>query len=180
VAPLPTSGGSAGAAGTRQLPARPGPLGPAKRAHSVTPCPRTRCRERVHDRAELEVGNYSRVEGDKSAGRIEPRSYFPDASVDPTEARKDAGHAHAVGGTELGITDPTSEAPGPGSPAPCRQSAATLYSLVGSCERHQIDPFAYRKDILERLPAHPADRLGELLPDAWLETRPRARREVAS
>src|SRR6516225_4438792 len=23
-----------------------------------------------------------------------PRSYFPDASVDPTEARKDAGHAH--------------------------------------------------------------------------------------
>jgi hypothetical protein len=51
---------------------------------------------------------------------------------------------------------------------------------VGSCERHQIDPFAYLKDILERLPAHPADRLGELLPDAWLEIRPNARREVAS
>jgi hypothetical protein len=48
---------------------------------------------------------------------------------------------------------------------------------VGSCERHQIDPFAYLKDILERLPAHPADRLGELRPDAWLETRPQARRE---
>src|SRR5262249_28103280 len=107
-------------------------------------------------------------------------SYFQDASVDPTEARKDAGHVHAVGGTELGITDPTSEAPGPGSPAPCRQSAATLYSLVESCKRHQIEPFAYLKDILERLPAHPADRLGELLPHAWLETRPKARREVAS
>ena len=55
-----------------------------------------------------------------------------------------------------------------------------MYSLVESCKRHQIEPFAYLKDTLERLPAHPADRFGELLPDAWLETRPRARREVAS
>jgi hypothetical protein len=55
-----------------------------------------------------------------------------------------------------------------------------LYSLVESCKRHQIEPIAYRKDILERLPAHPADRLGERLPDAWLETHPKARREVAS
>jgi hypothetical protein len=55
-----------------------------------------------------------------------------------------------------------------------------LYSLVGSCKRHQIDPFAYLKDILERLPALPADRLGELPPDACLESRPKARREVAS
>jgi hypothetical protein len=49
-----------------------------------------------------------------------------------------------------------------------------LYSLVGSCKRHKIDPFAYLKDILERLPAHPADRPGELVPDACLETRPKA------
>jgi len=42
-----------------------------------------------------------------------------------TEARKGASHAHAVGGTKPGITDPTSEAPGQGSPAPCRGSAAT-------------------------------------------------------
>jgi hypothetical protein len=32
----------------------------------------------------------------------------------------------------------------------------------------------------ERLPARPADRFGELLPDAWLETHPQARRKVAS
>jgi hypothetical protein len=32
----------------------------------------------------------------------------------------------------------------------------------------------------ERPPTHPADRLGELLPDAWLETHPQARRKVAS
>jgi hypothetical protein len=46
-------------------------------------------------------GNRSRVEDDTRAESIEPRSDFPDASVDPTEARKDAGHAGAVGGTEL-------------------------------------------------------------------------------
>jgi hypothetical protein len=44
--------------------------------------------------------------------------------------------------------------------------SATLYSLVGSCNRHQVVPFAYLKDILERLPTRPADRLGELLLDA--------------
>ena len=60
------------------------------------------------------------------------------------------------------------------------RTAATLYSLVGSCKRHQADPFAYLKDILERLPTHSADRLGELLPDAWLESHPRAQRKVAS
>jgi len=60
------------------------------------------------------------------------------------------------------------------------RTAATLYSLVGSCKRHLIDPFAYLKDILERLPTHPADRLGKPLPDAWLETHPQARRKVAS
>jgi transposase len=60
------------------------------------------------------------------------------------------------------------------------RTAATLYSLVGSCKRHGVDPFAYLKDILERLPTHPADRLGELLPDAWIGANPDARRRVAS
>ena len=60
------------------------------------------------------------------------------------------------------------------------RTAATLYSLVGSCKRHRIDPFAYLKDVLERLPTHPADRSGELLPDAWIAANPQARRRVAA
>jgi hypothetical protein len=37
--------------------------------------------------------------------RFVPVSYSPsDASVDQTDARKDAGEAHAVGGNELGGT----------------------------------------------------------------------------
>jgi hypothetical protein len=60
------------------------------------------------------------------------------------------------------------------------RTAATLCRLVGSCKRHQVDPFAYLKDIPKRLPTHPADRLDELLPDAWIVANPDARRRVAS
>jgi hypothetical protein len=55
-----------------------------------------------------------------------------------------------------------------------------LYSLVASCGRHHIDPLAYLKHILERMPTHPAARLVELLTDAWLEAHPQARLEAAS
>jgi hypothetical protein len=60
------------------------------------------------------------------------------------------------------------------------RTAATLYSLVASGKRHQVDPFAYLKNVLERLPTHPPKALGELLPDAWLEAHPGARRRAAS
>jgi hypothetical protein len=60
------------------------------------------------------------------------------------------------------------------------RTAAILYSFVGSCKRIGSDPFAYLKDVLERLPTHPADRLAELLPDAWFAAHPDVRRKVAS
>jgi transposase len=60
------------------------------------------------------------------------------------------------------------------------RTAAILYSLVGSCKRHQVDPFAYLKDVLARLPTHPVDRLAELLPDDWFAAHPYARCELAS
>jgi transposase len=60
------------------------------------------------------------------------------------------------------------------------RTAAILYSFVASCKRLGGDPFAYLKDVLERLPTHPTDRLAELLPDAWLAAHPRARRKAAS
>jgi len=52
------------------------------------------------------VSNRSRVEGDKRTESIEPRRCFPGASVEPTDARKDSRHAHAVGGAESGGTSP--------------------------------------------------------------------------
>jgi transposase len=45
--------------------------------------------------------------------------------------------------------------------------AATLYSLVGTCKLNRIEPFAYLKNVLQRLPSHPVHRLAELLPFNW-------------
>jgi hypothetical protein len=45
--------------------------------------------------------------------------------------------------------------------------AATLYSLVGTCKLNRIEPYAYLKDVLQRLPSHPVNRLAELLPFNW-------------
>jgi transposase len=44
------------------------------------------------------------------------------------------------------------------------RSAAVLYSVVGTCRRVGLDPFAYLRDVLTRLPSLPVDRLDELLP----------------
>ncbi len=47
------------------------------------------------------------------------------------------------------------------------KTMAVLFSLVSSCQRHGHDPFVYLRDVLERLPGLPRDRLAELLPDRW-------------
>ena len=47
------------------------------------------------------------------------------------------------------------------------RTAAVHYSIIAGARRHGRDPFAYLRDVLTRLPALPADRLDELLPDRW-------------
>ena len=47
------------------------------------------------------------------------------------------------------------------------RTAAVLYTLTQTCRRHHIDPFAYLRDALARLPGLPAERLPDLTPDAW-------------
>lgn len=47
------------------------------------------------------------------------------------------------------------------------RTAAVLYSLVATCRRHGLDPFAYLRDVIARLSDHPANRIDELLPDQW-------------
>lgn len=51
-------------------------------------------------------------------------------------------------------------------------TAATLYSVVGSCRRSGLDPWAYLRDVFTQLPSLPAERLDELLPDRWARQRP--------
>jgi len=45
--------------------------------------------------------------------------------------------------------------------------AAIIYSLVASCKVNEIDPFAYFRDVLEKVSTHPADKIDELLPSNW-------------
>ena len=49
--------------------------------------------------------------------------------------------------------------------------AAILYSLIGSCKRIHVDPWAYLTDVLERISTYPAKRIAELTPRAWMATR---------
>jgi hypothetical protein len=47
------------------------------------------------------------------------------------------------------------------------RTAAILFSLIATCQRHHVDPFVYLRDVLTRIAAHPHNRLVELLPDRW-------------
>ena len=47
------------------------------------------------------------------------------------------------------------------------QRSAMLYSLLGSCKLHDINPFVWLKDVLQRLPAYPINKIEELLPQNW-------------
>ena len=47
------------------------------------------------------------------------------------------------------------------------QRAAAVMSLLQSARMNGHDPYAYLKDVLTRLPAHPNNRIEELLPHRW-------------
>ena len=40
-------------------------------------------------------------------------------------------------------------------------------SLIQSAKLNRLDPYAYLRDVLERLPTQPANRIAELLPHRW-------------
>jgi transposase len=47
------------------------------------------------------------------------------------------------------------------------KTAAVLRSFVATCKRSGVEPFAWFRDVLSRIPAHSITRLGELLPANW-------------
>jgi transposase len=51
------------------------------------------------------------------------------------------------------------------------ETAAVLYTFTQSCQRLGIEPWRYLRDVLERLPSHPRERLGELLPEEWAQAQ---------
>jgi len=47
------------------------------------------------------------------------------------------------------------------------RTAAILTSFITTCKRLHMDPLAYLRDVFQRISAHPARRLEELLLDKW-------------
>ena len=47
------------------------------------------------------------------------------------------------------------------------RAAAVLFSLIGSCRLHNVDPFAYLTDVITRIPHTPPEQLEDLFPDRW-------------
>jgi hypothetical protein len=47
------------------------------------------------------------------------------------------------------------------------QAAATAFSLIESCKLSGVEPYAYLRDVLQRIDGHRIDRLAELLPFNW-------------
>ena len=47
------------------------------------------------------------------------------------------------------------------------RTAATLFSLIATCQRHKVEPMAYLRDVLNRIPATPINDIDRFLPDRW-------------
>ena len=52
------------------------------------------------------------------------------------------------------------------------ETAARLFTLTKSCNRHRIDPVAYLRDVYQRLPSLTGSQLESLLPDRWIVEHP--------
>lgn len=51
------------------------------------------------------------------------------------------------------------------------QRSAVMYTLIENCRMHGIDPLAYLKDVLTRLPMTTNQKVGQLTPLNWKKTR---------
>ena len=51
------------------------------------------------------------------------------------------------------------------------RTAAVLFGLVATCQRHGVNAFDYFRDVLSRIAELPFSRLDELLPDRWQAAR---------
>jgi len=51
------------------------------------------------------------------------------------------------------------------------RAAATFFTLLESARRNGLNPFDYVRDLLERLPSHPINRIDDLLPDRWKSSK---------
>ena len=60
------------------------------------------------------------------------------------------------------------------------QRSAILYTVVESCRRRGLDPYAYLRDVLTRLPRMTNRQTSAITPEAWAKARPQTPLQKAS
>ena len=60
------------------------------------------------------------------------------------------------------------------------ERGAIIYTIVESCRRRGIDPYAYLKDVLTRLPRMTNWQIPEIIPSAWAKAHLHLQRQAAS
>ena len=60
------------------------------------------------------------------------------------------------------------------------QRSAILYTVIESCRRREIDPYAYLRDVLTRLPHLTNRQIPEVTPEAWAKARRAEAKAAAS
>jgi transposase len=58
--------------------------------------------------------------------------------------------------------------------------SAILYTIIESCRRRGIEPYAYLREVLTRLPHMTNRQIPEVIPATWAKTRLQEQRQVAS
>jgi transposase len=60
------------------------------------------------------------------------------------------------------------------------ERSAILYTIIESCRRRGIDPFAYLRDVFTRLPTATNREIKDLVPEAWAKRQPNVNRRAAA
>lgn len=60
------------------------------------------------------------------------------------------------------------------------ERSAILYTIIESCRRREIDPYAYLRDVLTRLPQMTNRQIPEVIPSAWSKVQVQPQRQTAS
>ena len=59
------------------------------------------------------------------------------------------------------------------------ERSAVMYTLAGNCRMHGVEPYAYLKDVLERLPRTTNREVAELTPLNWKRAREKSLKQAA-
>ncbi len=60
------------------------------------------------------------------------------------------------------------------------ESSAIIYTVIESCRRRGLNPYAYLRDVIARLPRMTNHQIPEVTPEAWAKTQRALLRQVAS